>query len=136
MANIIGNEHTLYDGLDNRYFYGIFRNDDGELFLTVVDQTDPTAELTINAPGDPLNNYPGFEEGIDYFEGRNKNHDLSYKNLEHEQYRWDNVRAIYYINDEGELVMRRHRPYTHEELTSTDERRKKATSTTEDNRLY
>lgn len=136
MANIIGNENTIYNGLDNRYFYGLFRNDDGELFLTVVDQTDPNEEITINAPGDPVNNYPSFEEGIDFFDGRNKNHDLSYKNLEHEQYKWDKALAIYYINDEGELVMRRHRPYTHEELISTDEKRKQTSSTPNSNKLY
>lgn len=136
MANIIGNENTIYDSLDNRYFYGLFRNDDGELFLTVVDQTDPNEEITINAPGDPIYNYTGFEEGIDFFEGRNKNHDLSYKNLEHEQYRWEKALAIYFINEEGELVMRRHRPYTHESLISSEERRKQTSSTPNDNKLY
>ena len=33
-------------------------------------------------------------------------HNLVYENLNYEQFRWDDANLVYYINDEGELVVR------------------------------
>ena len=45
------------------------RNDDGELFLIRQDQLAVTGTVTINDVGIGDNNFPDFEEGIDYLEG-------------------------------------------------------------------
>lgn len=136
MANLVGNEHSELAGIENRYFYGIRRNDDGELFLTKVDIADADAELTVNGPGDPIHNFHEFEEGIDFFEGRDSQHNIVYKNAEYEQYRWDETNKMYFINDEGELVMRMHRGHTHTPGISSDDKRKQASATPNDNKLY
>jgi hypothetical protein len=136
MNNMVGNNNDEMDNHNYRYFYGLKRNDDGELFLTRVDINDPDAVLEINAPGDPLNNFNDFQEGQDFFEGRDSRHDLIYKNLNFEQLRWDSKRLVYYINDQGELIQRRGRDYTHEDNISSDDTNKKATGTPPDNSLY
>ena len=48
----------------------------------------------------------GIEVGIDFLEGRDVNHDVVYGNLTYEQYRWDNRNLYYYIDDDGQLVVR------------------------------
>ena len=38
------------------------------------------------------------------------NHARLYANLKYEQFKWDSINVIYYINAEGELVMRINHP--------------------------
>ena len=95
----------IFDGLGERFFYGLRRTDDGELFLAKIDQLGSDS-LVINKSGDPVKNYPDFEEGHEFFDGRDINHNLVYENLNYEQFRWDDANLVYYINDEGELVVR------------------------------
>ena len=59
-----------------RYFYGLRRNQDGELYFVIVDQlgTDDDA-LIINEIGAGEDNYPFFEEGIDYYSGIDEDHE-------------------------------------------------------------
>ena len=84
-----------------RYYYGIRRNDDGELFLVTSDQLKGGEDaLTINELGDAADNFPDFEEGIDFLDGINETHDIVYKNLRYQQFRWDNRSLLYYVNDE------------------------------------
>ena len=53
----------------------------GELFFTKVDQMDNNASIQINKPGDPANNFNEFEQGIDFHEGRDQNHEIVYSKL-------------------------------------------------------
>lgn len=91
-------------GDKKRYFYGIRKNNSGELFLGKSDQLIGTDNIVINNPGDPEENYENFIGNVDFFNGRNLDRELEYKNLKYEQYRWDNSDIYYYINSEGELV--------------------------------
>lgn len=94
-------------GSQPTYFYGIKRNDDGEITLTRVNQLSRNDSLAINDPGDINNNYEGFEIGTDFYEGRDVFHHIVYTNLLYEQYRWDNRNAYYYIDPaSGQLVAR------------------------------
>jgi hypothetical protein len=94
----------------DRYFYGLRRTDDGELYLAKVDQMTPGDSVTINNPGLAANNYDDWNEGQDFFDGRDVNHDKIYANLKYEQYKWDDINLYYYINAEGELVVRINHP--------------------------
>lgn len=119
-ANYIGNSpDQIYTGLQNRYFYGLRRTDDGEVFIGKVDQTSKTDTLTINNPGDPTENFPNFQEGQDFFEGRDVYHNLVYQNLNYEQFRWDDRNLYYYINDEGELVVKVNHRHTYNDGDSS-----------------
>jgi uncharacterized UPF0160 family protein len=121
MSTYIGTSaETVYGEVQNRYFYGLRRTDNGELFLGKVDQLKKTDSLTINNPGDPTENYPNFEEGQDFYEGRNVYHNLVYENLNYEQFRWDDRNVLYYINDEGELVLRINQNHTYTDGDSSN----------------
>ena len=89
-----------------RYFYGLRRTDDGELFLVRADQLKSGDSIQINKEGDPAQNFEDFDEAQDFFEGRNVNHEKVYLNLDYEQFRWDNRSINYYIDDSGNLVAR------------------------------
>jgi hypothetical protein len=111
---------TVYGSIESRYFYALRRTDDGELFFTKIDQLDADAVVQVNNMGDPVDNYADFQQGVDFFEGRDANHDLVYKNLNFEQLRWDDRTLFYYINDEGELIVKVNRPHTYAEGVSSD----------------
>jgi hypothetical protein len=120
-ANYIGfTPDQIYSAVQNRFFYGLRRTDQGELFLGKVDQLKKTDTLTINNPGDPTQNFPNYQEGQDFFEGRNTYHNLVYENLNYEQFRWDDRNILYYVNEEGELVLRINASYTYDENSSSD----------------
>ena len=97
---------TIEDNLGERYFYGLRRTDSGELFLGKLDQLSLTDTIQINKEGDVVDNFPDFDEGAEFFEGRDSAHNLTYKNLNYEQFRWDDANLFYYVNDDGELVVR------------------------------
>jgi hypothetical protein len=121
MSQYAGNEAGYITGnLDGRYFYGLRRTEQGELFFTKIDQMDPTASLQVNKPGDPSNNFPDFEQGQDFYEGRDQNHEIIYENLNYEQFRWDNRHINYYINDDGEFVVRVNAKHTYSNDISSD----------------
>jgi len=96
------------------YFYGIKRNDDGEITLTRVNQLSRTDSIAINNPGDIDNNYENFEIGTDFFEGRDVFHNIVYENLLYEQYRWDERNVYYYVDPaSGQLIARINTKYTY-----------------------
>jgi hypothetical protein len=97
---------TIEDNLGERYFYGLRRTDAGELFLGKLDQLNLNDVIQINKEGDPVDNFTEFDEGAEFFEGRDSAHNLTYKNLMYEQFRWDDANLFYYVNEEGELVVR------------------------------
>ena len=109
-----------FDNLDyqegsTRYFYGIRVDDDGTLFLTKVDQITGADEvITINEIGDGDGDWEDFEIGIDFFDGKDSDtHERPYPNLKYDQYKFDSRNLFYYINSEGELVVRINKAYNY-----------------------
>ena len=120
MSNYIGmSADSVIPNTQGRYFYGLRRTDEGELFFGRVDQCKNEDSITINKPGDPTENFPSFSEGQDFYEGRDANHNVVYDNLNYEQYRWDDKNIYYYINSEGELVARINQGQTYDDNSSS-----------------
>ena len=122
MTYYIGNENSLNDLLgagQSRYFYGLRRTEDGTLYFTKVDQLTDDETITLNVAGPNADNYENFVYGTDYFDGRlEADHSRPYPNLYYDQYRWDTKNCFYYINDNGELVVRVNKayPYTPDQI--------------------
>lgn len=91
--------------LSKRYFYGLRRTDNGDVFFGKYDQLR-SESLTINNPGESIDNYNNFEEGQDFFEGRDVNHEIVFDNLNYEQFRWDSRNLTYSINDDGDFIVK------------------------------
>ena len=106
--------------IQDRFFYGLRRTDEGELFIGKADQMKNTDTITVNNPGDPTQNYPSFEQGQEFYEGRNVNHDLVYENLNYEQFRWDDRNISYYIDADGELVARVNQKHVYDDNSSSN----------------
>lgn len=108
MTYFVGNNpQDVISGVIKRYWYGLRRNEDGELFLVRVDQLQGGADnsVVINELGDPTENFPDFEEGIDFLEGIDASHNIVYDNLRYQQLRWDGRSLLYYIEPEtGQFV--------------------------------
>lgn len=120
MTNYTGQTaQQVYDSVENRFFYGLRRTDSGELFLAKVDLLKNDDSITINKPGNVEDNYTNFQEGQDFFEGRNVKHKIIYANLNYEQYRWDNKNLYYYVNNNGELVVRTSGSYAYDDTISS-----------------
>ncbi len=100
-------------GDDPRYFYALRRTDNGELYFTRVNQLSRDESITVNNTGDAEGNYEDFQIGVDFFEGRDINHELVFDNLNYEQYRWDDRSLYYYIDEDGQLVVRVNTKYTY-----------------------
>jgi hypothetical protein len=121
MANYTGTSPDHINGaIPDRFFYGLRRTDNGELFVGKMDQMSTTDAIMINNPGDPAQNYPSFEEGQDFLEGRDVNHDLVYDNLNYEQFRWDGRNISYYVDGDGELVARVNHSFTYDDNSSSN----------------
>jgi hypothetical protein len=120
MTYYVGNEYNSNDLLGEgnpRYFYGLQRMDDGTLYFYKVDQITSSASIQVNVPGSSANNFENFEYGVDYFDGRNATtHTRPYPNLVFDQYRWDSKNCYYYIDSQGQLVVRINQPYTYTAL--------------------
>lgn len=108
MTYFVGNNpQDVIGGVIKRYWYGLRRNDDGELFLIRIDQLQGGAENSaiINELGDPTENFSDFEEGIDFLDGIDSDHNIVYDNLRYQQLRWDGRSLLYYIEPEtGQFV--------------------------------
>ena len=121
MTYYIGGEIALNDILGEgnpRFFYALRRQDDGvttgNLYFTKIDQLSSTDTITLNVPGSSANNFETFEYGIDFFDGRlASDHSRPYPNLAFDQYRWDGKNCYYYINANGELIVRINQVYTY-----------------------
>ena len=100
-----------------RYFYALRRTEDGYLYLYKTDQLAGQDDVVqINRLGDdPTKDYSDFEFGVDFFDGRLENHEIdpNIENIIWEQYRWDSRNIFYYINDNGEFVVRINEPYAY-----------------------
>ena len=98
-----------------RYFYALRRKDNGTLYFAKVDQLKDTGSITVNNPGPSSGDFTEFEYGVDFFDGRlETDHSRPYDNLEWDQYRWDNKNMYYYVNEQGELVVRVNQSYTYD----------------------
>jgi len=108
MSHYIGNTpEAIVNGFIKQYFYGMRRNEDGELFLLRVDQLSGQGTATINDIGVGDNNFPDFEEGINFLEGIDENHDIVYENLRYPQIKWDGRLLTYYIDPtDGQFIVR------------------------------
>ena len=117
MTYYVGNEYNLGDLLGEgnpRFFYGLQRTEDGTLYFYKIDQLRDTDTITLNVPGPNDSNFEQFEYGIDFFDGRLAvDHSRPYPNLVFDQYRWDGKNCYYYINANGELVVRINQVYSY-----------------------
>jgi hypothetical protein len=99
-----------------RFFYGLRRGADGSLYCVRSDQAADSDSIQINEIGEDAENFEDFEIGVDFFEGRDVNHNKVYDNLRYEQYRWDDRAIFYYVDDNGFLVARVNNGYVYENL--------------------
>jgi hypothetical protein len=124
MAYYIGNTpQDILDGLIKRYIYGMRRNNDGELFFIRADQlqSGEANSLVINEIGDAEENFPFFEEGIDYLDGIDAEHNIVYENLRYPQIKWEGRSLLYYIDPtDGQLIVRISEGYDYPEGISAD----------------
>ena len=102
---------------ESRYFYALRRDEDGYLYLYKTDQLAGAEDvIQVNKIGDdPSKDFTDFEFGVDFFDGRLPNHEIDPEiaNINWEQFRWDSRNIFYYINDEGEFVVRVNQPYAY-----------------------
>jgi hypothetical protein len=124
MTYYVGNNaQDVLNGFIKRYFYGIRRNDDGELFFIRIDQMQTGAEnsVVINDIGDSEENFPFFEEGIDYLDGIDIEHNIVYDNLRYPQMKWEGRSLLYYVDpDDGQLIVRISDSYDYPENISSE----------------
>jgi|TARA_B110000977_G_C10833559_1_gene399076 hypothetical protein len=109
-------------GFIKRYFYGLRRNDDGELFLQQLDQLRLGQEnvVIVNDLGIASENYPDFEEGIDFLDGIDIDHEQLYPNLRYQQFKWENRSLLYYIEEStGFFIQRISESYTYSDKNSS-----------------
>lgn len=118
MTYYIGNETPIAELLGDgnpKYFYALRRTDDGDLYFAKINQLTDNADediIVINVSGPASENFEDFEYGVDYFDGRlEEDHSRPFENLYWDQYRWDTKNSSYYINAQGELVVRVNREY-------------------------
>ena len=105
-----------------RYFYALRRTEQGTLFFAKIDQLKDTDTITINNPGASVDDFTEFEYGVDFFDGRLElDHSRPYDNLQWDQYRWDNKNTYYYVNENGELVVRINQSYTYDDTQIVDD---------------
>lgn len=108
------NQDDLLGAGNPRYFYALRRTDDGLVYFAKIDQLKDTGTITINNPGPSSEDFNGFEYGQDYFDGRlESDHSRPHENLRWDQYRWDNKNVNYYINEQGEFVVRINQAYSY-----------------------
>jgi hypothetical protein len=101
------NPQDVLSGFIKRYFYGLRRNDDGELFLVRADQLTGDAVAVINDIGVDENNFLDFEEGINFLEGIDQNHDVVHPNLRYTQFKWDGRPLTYFVDPvDGQFILR------------------------------
>lgn len=121
MSHYIGNSpNDILGEVDSRYFYAIRRNDDGDLFLAKVDQTKPGESVTINRGGITGESFQNFDQGQDFFEGRDVYHELVYTDLKYEQFKWDNRNLFFYVDEDGYFTIKINENHTYDNNASPD----------------
>lgn len=97
-----------------RFLYGLRKNENGSLFMLRVDNIRDKDVATINNPGEESGNYNDFEVGVDFFEGVDVTHNAVFPNLKYPQYRWDDRSLFYYVDDDGQLVVKINNGHTYD----------------------
>lgn len=109
----VGSDSTMGPS-DQRYFYALRTDEEGNIYFTRVDIHTSDEGIEINKPGDSGSDWEYFELGVDYFDGKDEaTHEKLTANLNFDQYRFDSRSAYYYINTNGELVVRYNQPYSY-----------------------
>jgi hypothetical protein len=125
MTYYVGNNaQDVLAGIIKRYFYGLRRNNDGELYMMKADQLQGGDEnvVTINTEGAAENNFLDFEEGIDFLDGLDDNHNIVYDNLRYPQMRWDGRSVLYYVDPvDGQLIVRINEIYQYPDGISSED---------------
>lgn len=103
-----------------RYFYGLRKNENGSLFFIKNDNIADDETIEINNPGDQSDNFNDYEVGVDFYEGIDVYHRKVFQNLKYQQYRWDERSIMYYIDDEGNLVVKVNQGYDYPAGVSED----------------
>lgn len=99
-----------------RFFYGIKVTDDDHVAIVKLDNLVGIESIDVNIPGSSDGTWDEFEYGVDFFDGKiSPEHTRPYENLAYDQYRWDDRSVYYYINAEGELVVRTNSSYNYSE---------------------
>ncbi len=99
------------------FFYGFSRTNDGELTFTKVDflagygQTVVINDLELRDDQETQYDFPGFDQ--DYFDGRGSNHERVNESLKYEQYKFRSEDLYYFIDEDGQLVVRINEEYTY-----------------------
>ena len=118
MTYYVGGEVSQSDllGAGNpRFFYALRRTDDGTLYFAKIDQLKDPGTIVVNDPGSAADDFQEFDYGVDYFDGRSaEDHSRPYANLHWDQYRWDNKNMYYYLDDQGNFVVRVNQAYTYD----------------------
>jgi hypothetical protein len=96
-----------------RFFYGLRKNENGSMFFERLDNIRDKDTVTLNNPGLETDNYNDFEVGVDFFEGTDVTHNPVFLNLKYPQYRWDDRSLFYYVDDDGQLVVRINNGHTY-----------------------
>jgi hypothetical protein len=114
MGNYIGPGPQATD--QKQYFYGLRRDDAGNLYFTKVDlssNTDTVSIVDLTLRGSQKNQYefPGI--GSDFFDGRKADHTLVDPSLKYEQFKWDTENVYYFLNAQGQMVLRVNNGYTY-----------------------
>jgi len=123
MANsnyYLGQDAESRLGSTPRFFYGLRKNQNGSIFLERSDQAKSKDSISINIPGDPAENYSDFENGVDFYEGIDINHNPVFDNLKYQQYKWDDRAIFYYVDDDGQLVARINNGHDYDNFDSED----------------
>lgn len=108
---VFGRDPEDLIGDQPRYLYALRRTDEGELYFARVNQLSREDSIQINNDGTSDDNFTDFEVGVDFFEGRDVNHNLVFENLNYEQMRWDDKSLYYYVDSDGQLVVRTNTKY-------------------------
>jgi hypothetical protein len=118
MTYYVGGEVSQSDLLGSgnpRYFYALRRTDDGTLYFAKIDQLKDSGTIVVNDPGSAADDFQEFDYGVDYFDGRSaEDHSRPYANLHWDQYRWDNKNMYYYLDSDGNFVVRVNQAYTYD----------------------
>ena len=114
MTHYVGDigQYSALGPTDERYFYAIRVDSDGNLYFTRIDMWVSTDMVEINKAGPLEDNWDFFELGTDFFEGKDpETRERTYPNLKYDQYRFGSRSAYYYLDSNGDLVVRYNQTY-------------------------
>lgn len=103
---------------NERYFYGIRRDENGFLALSKINMDSSTDSIEVNnlnTTGSIEQTYDGFEEGVDFFDGVDAARNKNFQGLKYEQYKWSADDLYYYVDGNGQLCVRINVPYNYSE---------------------